>query len=71
MALEFASDAAGFAVSKYVFDRGILVAGTLINARTVRVEPPLTIETEQADEVFKVLAAALDAMAREPVTRSA
>ncbi len=71
IALEFASDAAGFAVSKYLFDRGILVAGTLVNARTVRIEPPLTIEAAQADIVFAVLAEALEAMAREPLSLTA
>jgi len=62
IALEFADDATGFAVSKYLFDRGVLVAGTLVNARTVRVEPPLTIERAQADTVFAVLREALDAL---------
>ncbi len=66
IALEFATDAEGFAVSKYLFDRGILVAGTLVNARTVRIEPPLTIEKHQADTVFAVLAEALAAMSRSP-----
>jgi putrescine aminotransferase len=71
MALEFTSDAAGFAASKYLFDRGVLVAGTLVNARTVRVEPPLTIERAQADRVFAILEDALDAMARETVALTA
>ena len=65
IALEFADDATGFAISKYLFDRGILVAGTLVNARTVRVEPPLTISAAQADTVFAVLRDALDALAAE------
>jgi putrescine aminotransferase len=65
IALEFTSDATGFAASKYLFERGVLVAGTLINARTVRVEPPLTIERAQADRVFTILAQALEAMRRE------
>ncbi len=67
IALEFASDAVGFAASKYLFDRGVLVAGTLINSRVVRIEPPLTIERSQADRVFAILAEALAAMARERV----
>ncbi len=65
IALEFVSDEAGFAASKYLFDRGVLVAGTLVNARTIRIEPPLTIERGQADKVFAILADALDAMERE------
>ncbi len=67
IALEFASDAIGFAASKYLFERGVLVAGTLVNARVLRVEPPLTIEVAQADRVFAILRDALEAMTRERV----
>ncbi len=65
IALEFASDEVGFAASKYLFDHGILVAGTLVNSRVIRVEPPLTIAREHADRVFVVLREALAAMHRE------
>jgi putrescine aminotransferase len=71
IALEFADDAVGFAVSKYLFDHGVLVAGTLVNARTIRVEPPLTIEKAQADTVFAILTNALEALAREHTAVSA
>ncbi len=71
LALEFGDDQTGFAIAKYLFDRGILVAGTLINARTVRIEPPLTIEQAQADKVFAVLTEALDALANERIRKSA
>jgi putrescine aminotransferase len=71
IALEFADDETGFAIAKHMFDRGVLVAGTLINARTVRVEPPLTIEREQADKVFAVLAEALDTFAGDRIKKSA
>jgi len=71
IALEFTSDEAGFAIAKRLFDRGVLVAGTLINARTVRVEPPLTIEFAQADKVFALLTEALDLYARERIALSA
>jgi putrescine aminotransferase len=71
IALEFSSDATGFAASKYLFDRGVLVAGTLVNSRVIRVEPPLTIERAQADRVFAILAEALGAMARERTPLSA
>jgi len=64
IALEFSSDVTGYAVSKYLFDRGILVAGTLVNARVVRIEPPLTIERVQAERVFAVLAEALEFLDR-------
>ena len=71
MALEFSDDETGFAISKHLFDRGVLVAGTLINARTVRVEPPLTIERAQADKVFAVLTEALNTFAGDRIKKSA
>ncbi len=71
LALEFVDDVTGFAVAKHLFENGILVAGTLINARTVRIEPPLTIEAAQADKVFAALAEALAAVPRSHVPMSA
>jgi putrescine aminotransferase len=59
MALEFVDDVVGYEVAKYMFDNGVLVAGTLVNAKVIRVEPPLTIERRQADRVFEVLRHAL------------
>ncbi|GAG11332.1 unnamed protein product, partial [marine sediment metagenome] len=41
--MEFTSDEAGYEVAKGLFERGVLVAGTLIHAQTLRIEPPLTI----------------------------
>jgi len=38
------------------------VSGTLVNARVIRVEPPLTLSDEQADYVCKALADSLAAM---------
>ncbi|MDP4177856.1 MAG: putrescine aminotransferase [Bacillota bacterium] len=49
--IEFLSDKIGYNVSKGLFDMGVLVAGTLINAKTIRIEPPLTIEKKQCDKV--------------------
>lgn len=59
IAIEFVDDSVGYEVSKYMFENGILVAGTLINGQVIRIEPPLTIEKAQADRVFEVLAGAL------------
>ncbi|WP_242851296.1 aminotransferase class III-fold pyridoxal phosphate-dependent enzyme [Clostridium sp. DMHC 10] len=53
--IEFESDKTGYKVSKGLFDKGVLVAGTLINAKTIRIEPPLTIEKNQCDFVCRVL----------------
>src|SRR5512134_869821 len=40
----------GYRVAAELFQRGVLVAGTLTNAYTIRVEPALTIEQEIIDE---------------------
>jgi len=64
IAIEFASNEIGFAVSRALFERGILVAGTLINAQTIRIEPPLTIEREQAQRLFAALDTALASLPR-------
>lgn len=53
--MEFENDKIGYKVSKGLFDKGVLVAGTLINAKTIRIEPPLTIEKGQCDRVVKAL----------------
>jgi putrescine aminotransferase len=65
MALEFADDATGFEIGKLMLDRGVLVSGTLVNARVVRIEPPLTIEESQADYVCEALAQSLRALKPE------
>jgi len=59
MAMEFPNDHLGFEVSKAMLERGVLVSGTLVNARVIRVEPPLTLTEEQADYVCKVLGESL------------
>jgi putrescine aminotransferase len=50
--IEFHKDEIGYEVSKGMFDRGILVAGTLINSKTIRIEPALTIGYEEVDMVI-------------------
>ena len=53
--MEFTSSEAGYEVAKGLFEHGVLVAGTLINAKTVRIEPPLTITKAELDKVLEVL----------------
>ena len=53
--LEFVDDETGFEVAKGLFDNGILVAGTLINAKTIRIEPTLTISYDEMDYVLETL----------------
>ena len=50
--IEFRQDEIGYALSKGMFDEGILVAGTLVNSKTIRIEPPLTIAAEEVDQVI-------------------
>ncbi|AMA74351.1 MULTISPECIES: putrescine aminotransferase [Aneurinibacillus] len=57
--IEFVSDEIGYEVAKGFFDNGVLTAGTLINAKTIRIEPPLTIEKEQCDKVCETFAKVL------------
>jgi len=67
IAIEFATHEIGFTVARTLFDRGILVAGTLINAQTIRIEPPLTIEREQAQRLFEALDTSLASLPRRRV----
>ncbi|HXO17048.1 MAG TPA: putrescine aminotransferase [Candidatus Dormibacteraeota bacterium] len=68
MALEFCDHATGFELAKRMLDRGVLVSGTLVNARVIRVEPPLTITEQEADYVCAALAESLNSMA--PLART-
>lgn len=51
--IEFHKDEVGYEISKAMFDKGILVAGTLVNSKTIRIEPPLTISYEEVNEVVQ------------------
>ena len=42
----------GYKVAAGLFKRGVLVAGTLTSAQTIRIEPPLVITYEQIDNVL-------------------
>ncbi len=64
LGLEFADNELGYEVAKELFARRILIGGTYINARTLRVEPPLTIQREQLDRFVDALAESLAAVAR-------
>jgi putrescine aminotransferase len=51
--LEFVDTEFGYAVAAGLFKRGVLVAGTLLNAKTVRIEPALNIPRALVDEVLE------------------
>jgi putrescine aminotransferase len=53
--MHFHSPEIGYQVAAGLFKRGVLVAGTLTNAQSIRIEPPLVITYEQIDEVLNRL----------------
>ncbi|WP_413735876.1 putrescine aminotransferase [Sodalis sp. RH21] len=53
-ALEFRRNDIGYAFSQGMFRHQVLVAGTLNNAKTVRIEPPLTITLDYCHQVLAV-----------------
>jgi putrescine aminotransferase len=53
--MHFKSPDIGYKVASGLFKRGILVAGTLTSAQTIRVEPPLIVTKEQMDRLLDCL----------------
>src|SRR5207249_7504115 len=53
--IEFVDTEFGYAVSAGLFKRGVLVAGTLLNAKTLRIEPALNIPRPLVDELLDKL----------------
>lgn len=53
LGIEFNTTDIGYAVSKGLFSRGVMTAGTLVNAKTVRMEPPAIVTYEQIDTVLE------------------
>lgn len=51
----FVNDEVGYKVAAGLFKRKVLVAGTLINAKAIRFEPPLIVTKEEIDEVLNRL----------------
>jgi putrescine aminotransferase len=59
VAVEFKHTKIGYSVAKGLFSRGVLTAGTLVNAKCVRFEPPAIITKAQIAAVIKRMDAAL------------
>lgn len=59
LGMEFADNELGYAVAKNLFARNILISGTYINARVLRIEPPLVITYEQLDTFLEALESSL------------
>ena len=71
MAIEFVDNEIGYQFSSEMFRQQVLVAGTLINAKTVRVEPPLTLTIEQCEQVLTAARRALTALRQSLANPSA
>jgi putrescine aminotransferase len=54
----------GYKVAAGLFKRGVLVAGTLTSAHTIRIEPPLVITYQQIDTVLDRLEDVLEEIAK-------
>jgi len=63
--IEFHENDMGVDFSAGVFAKRVLVSGTLINAKSVRIEPPMTITPEQVDKVLAVFLSVLTSMQAE------
>jgi putrescine aminotransferase len=64
--MHFQDAEVGYKVAAGLFKRGVLVAGTLTSAQTIRIEPPLVITCEQIDEVLGRLEETLEEIRRNP-----
>jgi putrescine aminotransferase len=64
LGMEFTGNDTGYAVAKELFARKILISGTYINARVLRVEPPLTISYEQIDKFLEAVEQSLAAVSK-------
>ncbi len=64
LGMEFTGNETGYAVAKELFARKILISGTYINARVLRVEPPLTISYEQIDKFVEAVEHSLAAVSK-------
>ncbi|HEY9787728.1 MAG TPA: putrescine aminotransferase [Candidatus Obscuribacterales bacterium] len=65
LGMEFTNNELGYAVAKNLFARNILISGTYINARVLRVEPPLVISMPQLDKFIEALEDSLKSVAKE------
>lgn len=59
LAVEFKTCDIGYSVAKGLFSRGVMTAGTLVNAKCIRFEPTAVITEEQIAQVIERMDAAL------------
>lgn len=62
IAIEFSDNEVGYNFASEMFRQQVLVAGTLNNAKTIRIEPPLTINAEQCEYVLHCARQALESL---------
>lgn len=62
LGMEFTDNDLGYAVAKELFARQILISGTYINARVLRIEPALTIGQPHLDRFLTALEESLQAV---------
>jgi putrescine aminotransferase len=62
--MHFKSPEIGYKVAAGLFQRGVLVSGTLTSAQTIRMEPPLIISLEQLDLALERLDDTLKSVSR-------
>lgn len=65
LGMEFADNDVGYEVAKNLFARQILISGTYINARVLRIEPPLVISRELIDKFLRALEESLQQVYKE------
>ena len=53
--MHFVNDEIGYEVASGLFARGVITAGTLTNAKSIRFEPALNIPMELLDEALNRL----------------
>ena len=57
--VEFQKQEIGWSVAKGLFSRGVMTAGTLVNAKTIRFAPPAVITEQQIQTVLARMEEAL------------
>lgn len=65
LAVEFCESEVGYSVAKGLFNRGVMTAGTLVNAKCIRFEPTAVISKEDMDNVIERMDAALEDTKKE------
>jgi putrescine aminotransferase len=68
--MHFKDAGVGYKIAAGLFKRGVLVAGTLTSAHTIRIEPPLVITYEQIDSMLDRLADTLKEVQQTLITEA-